>query len=84
MNKLPGEGAPAVVVPGVVHKVGLGLARSHLAHSVPVAQPVSQHLTLVLLVSHLPSTQRLVVLCQERGRLLQGTWLEDLSHAGQV
>ena len=73
-----------MVVPGVVHKVGLGLARSHLTHSVPEVQSASQHLTLVLLVSHLPSTQRLVVLCQERGRLLQGTWLEDLSHAGQV
>ena len=73
-----------MVVPEVVHKVGLGLARSHSTHGVPADQSASQHLTLVLLIFHLPSTQRLGVLCLERGRLLRGTWREDLSHAGQV
>ena len=84
MNKLPGEGAPAVVVPEmvpeVVHKVGPGLAQSHSTHGVPADQSASHHLTLVLLIFHRPSTQRLGVLYQERGRLLQGTWLEDLGH----
>ena len=86
MNKLPEEeeGVPAVEAPEVVHKVGPGLAQSHSTHSVPVAQSAPQHLTLVLLIFHLPSTQRLGVSCQERGRLLRGTWLGDLSHAGQV
>ena len=73
-----------MVAPEVVHKVGPGLAQSHSTHGVPVAQSASQHLTLVLLIFHLPSNQRLGVLSRERGRLLQGTWLGDLSHAGQV
>ena len=92
MNRLPEEeeGVPAVVVPELVvpklppAEVGLGLAQSHSTHSVPVAQSAPQHLTLVLLGFRLPSTQRRGVSCQERGRLLRGTWLGDLSHAGQV
>ena len=94
MNRLPEEeeGLPTVVVPELPPavvvpelppaEVGLGLAQSH--SSVPVAQSAPRHLILVLLGFHLPSTQRRGVLCQERGRLLRGTWLGDLSHAGQV
>ena len=80
MNKLPGEGVPAVVIPEVVHKVGLGLARSLSTHGVPAGLSVSLHLTLVLQGSRPPSTRRLGVLYQGRGRPLPGTWLEDLDH----
>ena len=69
-----------MVVPEVAHKVGLGLARSLSTHGVPVDLSVSLQLTLVLEISRPPSTQRLGVLYQGRGRLLPETWLEDLDH----
>ena len=77
MNKLPEVGVPAVVVPEVAHKVGPGLAQSLSTHSVPVDLSVSLQLTPT---ARPPSTQRLEVLYQGRGRLLPETWLEDLDH----